>query len=59
MQLRNSSTALLRDLEDITPQYRRNAKAHLVRDVFGRKQRWLLAWLLAPVAAAVSAIIWV
>lgn len=59
VQLRNASTALTQDLKDITPQYRQNAEAHLVTEIFERHQRWLLLWLLAPLALAVSAIVWV
>ena len=59
VQLRNSSTALLRDLKDITPQYRQNAEAHLVTEIFDWKRRWLIVWLLTPVGVAVSAIVWV
>lgn len=59
VQLRNSSTALRRDLEDITPEYRRHAESHLVTQSFDRHRRWLLVWLLVPFAVALSTVVWV
>jgi len=59
VQLRDSSTLLRQDLKDITPEYRKHAEAHLVTQSFDRQRRWLLVWLLVPLAVAVSAVVWV